>query len=80
VTTPTAPNASAAQARVLVDELPRCVRADAELLQMLADDVARVTAVRARTGVAMAADESIRREHAGPELLRAAVDVAIVKP
>ncbi len=35
--------------------------------------------VRARTGVAIAADESIRNEHAGPEMLRAAVDIAIVK-
>ncbi len=38
-----------------------------------------LAAVRARTGVAIAADESIRREHAGADLLRAAVDVAIVK-
>jgi len=38
-----------------------------------------LAAVRARTGGRIAADESIRREHASPDLLRAAVDVAIVK-
>ena len=35
--------------------------------------------VRARTGVRIAADEAIRRDHADPALLRAAVDVAVVK-
>jgi O-succinylbenzoate synthase len=38
-----------------------------------------LASVRTRTGVDIAADESIRREHAEPERLRAAVDVAIVK-
>jgi O-succinylbenzoate synthase len=35
--------------------------------------------VRTRTGVRMAADEAIRRDHADPVLLRDAVDVAVVK-
>ena len=35
--------------------------------------------VRARTGVRIAADEAIRRDHADPVLLRDAVDVAVVK-
>jgi O-succinylbenzoate synthase len=35
--------------------------------------------VRVRTGVRMAADEAIRRDHADPVLLRDAVDVAVVK-
>ncbi len=35
--------------------------------------------VRARTGVRIAADEAIRRDHADPALLREAVDVAVVK-
>ncbi len=35
--------------------------------------------VRARTGVRIAADEAIRRDHADPALLRDAVDVAVIK-
>ena len=35
--------------------------------------------VRARTGVRIAADEAIRRDHADPALLREAVDVAVIK-
>jgi len=35
--------------------------------------------VRARTGVRIAADEAIRRDHADPALLREAVDIAVVK-
>ena len=35
--------------------------------------------VRARTGVRVAADEAIRRDHADPALVRDAVDVAVVK-
>jgi len=35
--------------------------------------------VRLRTGVRIAADEAIRRDHADPALLRDAVDVAVVK-
>jgi O-succinylbenzoate synthase len=35
--------------------------------------------VRARTGVRIAADEAIRRDHADPTLVRDAVDVAIIK-
>ena len=35
--------------------------------------------VRARTGVRIAADEAIRRDHADPVLLRDVVDVAVVK-
>jgi o-succinylbenzoate synthase len=35
--------------------------------------------VRARTGVRIAADEAIRRDHADPVLLRDAVDVVVVK-
>jgi O-succinylbenzoate synthase len=35
--------------------------------------------VRLRTGVRIAADEAIRRDHADPTLLRDAVDVAVVK-
>lgn len=35
--------------------------------------------VRARTGVRIAADESIRRDYVDPALLRAAVDVAVIK-
>jgi O-succinylbenzoate synthase len=34
---------------------------------------------RARTGVRIAADEAIRRDHADPDLLRDAVDVAVIK-
>ena len=40
------------------------------------DDLA---AVRARTGLRIAADETIRRDHADPALVRDAVDVAILK-
>jgi O-succinylbenzoate synthase len=35
--------------------------------------------VRARTGVRIAADEAIRRDHADPVLVRDAVDVAVIK-
>lgn len=35
--------------------------------------------VRARTGVRIAADEAIRRDHADPKLVRDAVDIAIIK-
>ena len=35
--------------------------------------------VRARTGVRIAADEAIRRDHADPALVRDAVDVAVIK-
>lgn len=35
--------------------------------------------VRARTGVRVAADEAIRRDHADPELVRDAVDVVVIK-
>jgi O-succinylbenzoate synthase len=35
--------------------------------------------VRERTGVRIAADEAIRRDHADPSLLRDAVDVAVIK-
>ena len=35
--------------------------------------------VRSRTGVPIAADEAIRRDHADPALVRDAVDVAIIK-
>ena len=35
--------------------------------------------VRARTGLRVAADEAIRRDHADPALVRDAVDVAVVK-
>jgi O-succinylbenzoate synthase len=35
--------------------------------------------VRARSGVRIAADEAIRRDHADPALLRDAVDVAVIK-
>ena len=35
--------------------------------------------VRARTGVRIAADEAIRRDHADPSLVRDAVDVAVIK-
>lgn len=35
--------------------------------------------VRARTGVTIAADEAIRRDHSDPQLVRDAVDVAIIK-
>jgi O-succinylbenzoate synthase len=35
--------------------------------------------VRARTGVRIAADEAIRRDHADPALLRDAVDIAVIK-
>ncbi len=35
--------------------------------------------VRARTGVRIAADEAIRRDHTDPALLRDAVDVAVIK-
>jgi O-succinylbenzoate synthase len=35
--------------------------------------------VRSRTGVRIAADEAIRRDHADPALLRDAVDVAVIK-
>ena len=35
--------------------------------------------VRARTGVRIAADEAIRRDHADPTLVRDAVDVAVIK-
>lgn len=35
--------------------------------------------VRARTGVRVAADEAIRRDHADPALVRDAVDVAVIK-
>jgi O-succinylbenzoate synthase len=35
--------------------------------------------VRARTGVRIAADEAIRRDHADPALVRNAVDVAVIK-
>ena len=40
------------------------------------DDLAEV---RARTGVRVAADEAIRRDHADPALLRDAVDIAVIK-
>jgi O-succinylbenzoate synthase len=40
------------------------------------DDLAEV---RARTGLRIAADEAIRRDRVEPELLKAAVDVAVVK-
>jgi O-succinylbenzoate synthase len=38
-----------------------------------------LAAVRAKTGVRVAADESIRLQHADPSLLREAVDVAVLK-
>jgi len=41
--------------------------------------LAGLAEVRLRTGVRIAADEAIRRDHADPALLRDAVDVAVVK-
>ena len=41
--------------------------------------LAELAEVRARTGLRIAADESIRRDHADPALLRDAVDVAVIK-
>jgi len=41
--------------------------------------LAELAEVRARTGIRIAADEAIRRDHADPALLRDAVDVAVIK-
>jgi O-succinylbenzoate synthase len=41
--------------------------------------LAELAEVRARSGVCVAADEAIRRDHADPALVRDAVDVAVIK-
>ena len=64
-----------------VDALGRLVEA-ADGLEYAEQPCATLDAlaeVRARTGVRIAADEAIRRDHADPALVREAADVAIVK-
>lgn len=50
-----------------------------EYVEQPCDTLDDLAAVRAATGVRVAADEAIRRDHADPALVRDAVDVAIIK-
>ena len=50
-----------------------------EYAEQPCDTLDALAEVRAATGVRIAADEAIRRDHADPALLRDAVDVAVVK-
>ncbi len=50
-----------------------------EYVEQPCTTLAELAEVRARSGVPVAADEAIRRDHADPALVRDAVDVAVIK-
>lgn len=50
-----------------------------EFIEQPCDSLEALAEVRDRTGIAVAADEAIRHDHADPTLLRDAVDIAVIK-
>ncbi len=64
-----------------VDALQRLAEAAGglEYVEQPCATLAELAEVRARTGVPVAADETIRRDHADPTLVRDAVDIAVIK-